>query len=46
MILGFDIIALRTYWCLEVSDLEDIINDSNIENGTVALKIKGEVVNQ
>lgn len=42
MLLSFDIIALRTYRCMEVSDLDDIINDASIENGTV--KISNDVV--
>lgn len=42
MLLSFDIIALRTYWCMEVSDLDDVINDASMENGTV--RISNDVV--
>lgn len=42
MILSSDIIALRTYSCMEVLNLSEIFNDENIEHGTV--KISDDVV--
>ncbi len=42
MILSSDIIALRTYSCMEVLILVDNYNDENVEHGTV--KISDDVV--